>query len=117
MWMRATRWTVAALIGSAMTTIGCGRPAADEPRRASDPTIADDNLTHAFDTRLEVRLLDHLEPDHLLRNREIRIKVADGLVSITGEVWTPLGKRRGSALRNGAGVVDVASQLEVRPPR
>ncbi|HUE88434.1 MAG TPA: hypothetical protein VMO26_20345 [Vicinamibacterales bacterium] len=49
MWTRAARWAVAALMGSAMTTIGCGRAMVpDEPRWSRQPIIADESLTHAF---------------------------------------------------------------------
>ena len=118
MWMRATRWVVAALIGSAMTTIGCARPLdADEPVRPRQPIVADDSLVHAFDTRLEMRLIDRLELDTFLRERDINVEVADGVVNITGEVWTPLEKQRaGNLVRNVPGVVDVANDLVVRPP-
>jgi BON domain len=118
MWMRAARWAVAALMGSAMTTIGCGRPiAADEPRVARPPVVADDSLAHAFETQLEVRLVDRLELDSFLRDRDIQVDVDDGVVYVTGEVRTPLEKRRvEDLLRHVAGVIDVANQLEVRPP-
>ncbi len=116
--MRAARWAVAALIGSAMTTIGCGRPTvADERRVAHQPVVDDDSLTHAFETRLEVRLVDRLELDSFLRDRDIQVDVDNGVVYVTGEVRTPLEKRRvGELLRHVAGVMDVANQLEVRPP-
>jgi osmotically-inducible protein OsmY len=118
MFLRATRWAVAALIGSAMTTIGCARPiAADEPARVRQPIVADDSLVHAFDTRLETRLMDRLELDNFLRDRDIRVEVIDGAVNVTGEVWTPLEKQRVSDLiRHVAGVIDVANHLDVRPP-
>jgi osmotically-inducible protein OsmY len=90
---------------------------ADEPRLARQPTIADDSLTHAFDTRIEVRLVDRLELDSLMRDRDIHVYVDDGVAYVTGEVWTPLEKRRVSTLlRHVAGAIDVANQLEVRPP-
>lgn len=118
MWMRGTRWAVAALVGSAMTTIGCGRPiAADEPRRVRQLIVADDSLIHAFDTHLEVRVLDRLELDHSLHGRQIQVAVADGIVRVTGEVWSPHEKRRVTALlRNIPGVFHVANDLEVAPP-
>ena len=79
--MRAARWTVAALIGSAMTTIGCVGPiTTDEPRAHRQPIVADESLTHALDTRLEVRLVDRLELDSFLRDRDIQVEVADGVV-------------------------------------
>lgn len=90
---------------------------ADEPRRARSPIVADDTLTHAFDTQLEVRLLDRLELDSFLRDRDIHLDVDDGVVHVTGEVWTPLEKRRVSeVLRNIPGVLHVANDLEVSPP-
>jgi hypothetical protein len=118
MWIRATRWAIAALIGSAMTTIGCGRPVvADEPRTLRRPVVADDSVSHAFETHLEVRLVDRLELDSFLRERDIQIAVEDGVVYVSGEVWTALEKRRVSEmLRHVAGVMDVANELEVRPP-
>ena len=118
MWMRATRWLIAGLIGSAMTTIGCARPLdADEPVHERRPIVADDTLVHAFDTRLEMRLIDRIELDAFLRDRDIYVEVADGVVNISGEVWTPLEKQRVSDLvRNVAGVIDVANDLVVSPP-
>jgi osmotically-inducible protein OsmY len=101
-----------------MTTIGCAKPiAADEPVRERQPIVADDSLVHAFDTRLEMRLVDRIELDTFLRERDIHVQVADGVVSVTGEVWTPLEKQRVSEMiRNVAGVIDVANDLTVRPP-
>jgi len=90
---------------------------ADEPRLTSRRIVADEGPIHAFDTQLEVRLIDRLELDSFLRDRDIRVDVNDGVVYVTGEVWTPLEKRRvGKLLRHVAGVIDVANQLEVRPP-
>ena len=118
MWTRATRWAIAAMIGSAMTTIGCQGPSpAEVPRPARHLVVADVSVTHAFDTHLELRLIDRLELDSFLRDRNIQVEVVDGVVYVTGEVWTPLEKRRvGDLLRHVAGVIDVANQLEVRPP-
>ena len=118
MWTRAARWAVAALIGSAMTTVGCARARAmDEPVRVRQPIVADDSVVAAFDTRLEVRLLDRLELDNFLRDREIRVEVVDGVVNLTGQVWTPLEKQRAADLvRHVAGVIDVANHLDVQPP-
>ena len=101
-----------------MTTIGCSRPIATaEATRPREPIVADDSLAHAFDTRLEMRLVDRLELDNFLRDRDIQVQVADGVVSITGEVWTPLEKERaGDLVRHVAGVIDVANHLDVRPP-
>ena len=101
-----------------MTTIGCARPIdAEEPAPPRRPIVADDSLVPAFDTRLETRLIDRLELDTFLRDRDIQVEVADGIVSITGEVWTPLEKQRvGDLIRNVAGVLDVANELVVRPP-
>jgi osmotically-inducible protein OsmY len=101
-----------------MTTIGCTRPiTTDEPPRARQPIVADDSLVHAFDTRLETRLIDRIELDNFLRDRDIQVEVIDGVVNITGEVWTPLEKQRvGDLVRNVAGVIDVANELSVRPP-
>ena len=118
MWTRATRWAVAALIGSAMTTIGCGQPSvADPPPGPRQPIVADDSLVHALDTRLEMRLVDRLELDNFLYERDIRVEVTDDTVNITGEVWTPLEKQRVTDLvRHVAGAMNVANHLAVRPP-
>jgi osmotically-inducible protein OsmY len=101
-----------------MTTIGCGKPLdADEPVRPRQPIVADDSLVHAFDTRLEMRLIDRLELDVFLREREIYVDVVDGIVNLSGEVWTPLEKQRvGQLVRSVAGVIDVDNELVVRPP-
>ncbi len=119
MGMRATRCVVAALIGSAMTTIGCAKPTTHEREaRTRLPVTADVSVVHAFDTSIELRLVDRLELDNFLRDRDIQVEVVDGVVSITGEVWTPLEKQRvGDLIRSVAGVVDVSNDLNVIPPR
>jgi osmotically-inducible protein OsmY len=115
---RTTRWLVALAIASAMTSVGCSR--ATPPERVSReriPITEDQSVVHAFDTEMEVRLLDRLELDNFLRNRHIRLRVSDGLVSVTGEVWTPLERERVSELIRGVpGVFDVHNELDVRPP-
>ena len=118
MWTRTTRWAVAALLASAMTTVSCTKArAANEPVKTREPLVADGSVVHAFDTRLETRVIDRLELDHFLRDRTIELEVTDGVVNITGEVWTPLEKQRVDDLvRNVAGVIDVANHLTVRPP-
>ena len=91
--------------------------AADEPARLRQPIVADESLVHAFDTRLETRLTDRLDLDAFLRERDIHVEVAEGVVYVTGEVWTPLEKQRvGDIIRHVAGVVDVANDLTVRAP-
>jgi osmotically-inducible protein OsmY len=73
---------------------------------------------HAFDTDIEARLLDRLQLDHFLRERDIQLHVVDGTVSVSGEVWTPLEKARVSELIRGVpGVVEVANELDVHPPQ
>lgn len=117
MWTRMTRWAVAALVGSAMTTIGCAREA-PSPERVRVPVIADESLAHALDTRVDVRVRDRLELDGFLSERDIIIDVSDGRVSILGEVWTLQEKRRVDALvRSVGGALDVVNHLVVRPPR
>jgi hypothetical protein len=118
MWTRTTRWLVAAAIGLAMSAVGCGRtplpPPAASPRV---PLVADDSLVHAFDTSVEMRLLDRLQLDELLRERDVRIEVIDGVINITGEVWTAVEKQRvGELVRSAAGMIDVANELVVRAP-
>ena len=129
MWMRATRWAIAALIGSAMTSIGCARPYADGSRSDSAesfdpsplprrPIVSDDSLVYALDTSVEMRAVDRLELDSFLRERDIHIEVIDGVVVIGGEVWTTLEKERvGNLVRSVAGMIDVANELVIRPPR
>ena len=77
-----------------MTTVGLHRAATDEPVGVDSPSCADDSLVQAFDTRLEVRLVDRLELDNFLRDRDIQVEVVDGVVDLTGQVWTPLEKQR-----------------------
>jgi hypothetical protein len=116
---RVMRWTVAAAIGAAFSSVGCSapKPLPQEPL-ARRPALADDSVVHALDTSLEARLIDRIELDHFLRDREIRIHVVDGVVAVTGEVWTPLEKERvGELVRRVAGVIDVSNELVVHPPR
>jgi osmotically-inducible protein OsmY len=118
-WNSVARWTIAAIVGSAMTTIGCASPTA-QPSRAThqSPVVADASLVPAFDSDLETRLVDRLELDHFLRDREIHVEVADGVVYVTGEVWTPLERERVDTLvRAVPGVIDVANHLDVQPPQ
>ena len=118
MWMRATRWAIAALIGSAMTTIGCAKPLdADEPLRERRPIVNDDSLMNAFDTRVELRLIDRIELDTFLSDRDIYVEVIDGVVSISGEVWTAVEKQRVTDLvHRMAGEFEIVNDLVVRPP-
>ncbi len=113
---------IAALIGCAMTSIGCDRIDDHRSRqrvaRERTPIVEDASVVHAFDTQVEVRLLDRLQLDNFLRERNIRLRVVDGAVSVTGEVWTSLEKERVSELIRGVpGVVDVANDLDIRPPQ
>ena len=118
MLQRTARWIIAGSIASAMTAVGCSRAVAPErAMRDRVPIVEDDSVVHAFDTRMEMRLLDRLELDNFLRDRDIRLHVLDGSVSITGEVWTPLEKERVSELVRGVpGVIDVHNELAIRPP-
>ena len=117
---RTARWLVAASIATAMTSVGCGRPttsARDRAPRGHVPIVADQSVVHAFDTHVEDRLIDRLQLDNFLRDRDIRLQVADGLVSVSGEVWTSLERERVSALiRSVPGVIDVHNELTIRPP-
>ena len=116
---RAARWWMAAVIGSAMTTVGCVQSmTADEAARPPRPLVADEGLVHAFDTQLDMRVIDRLELDHRLRDRNIRIEAVDGEVTLTGDVWTMQEKARaGELARRVPGVIDVANELDVRPPQ
>jgi len=114
------RWAVAAVVGSAFANIGCSAapPAPRVELGDQRPIVADESLVHALDTRLETHLVDQLELDSFLKDRDIHVKVADGVVAITGEVWTPLEKERvGELVRRVAGVVDVSNELDVHQPR
>jgi hypothetical protein len=118
---RVARWAVAAFIGSAFSAIGCtSRPVERaELRPAQRLAVADESVVHALDTNLESRLVDRLELDTFLRERDIRVRVVDGVVQLTGEVWTPLERERvGELVRSVAGVVAVDNEIEVHsPPR
>ncbi len=120
MFFRLTRWTVGFLVACAMTSVGCGRTArAHEPiaPRAVTPISEDDSVVHAFDTEMAVRLLDRLELDRSLRNRNIRLHLVDGTVSVMGDVWSSDEKARVTELIRGVpGVTDVANDLDIRPP-
>jgi BON domain len=122
MW-RATDWIVAAAIGSAVATTGCTRaPLRPDARydisSSRLPVVPDNSVAHAYDTSIEMRLVDRLELDNFLRDRDIRVRVSDGVVSIAGEVWTPLERERaGEIVRHVPGVIDVVNKLDIRPPR
>ena len=117
---RVLRWVVAAFVASALSTVGCAAPRPDRAELREPPrlSVPDDSVVHALDTRLETDLVDRLELDTFLRDRDIKVHVVDGVVAITGEVWTPLEKERVDELvRRVAGVVDVSNELDVHPPR
>lgn len=116
LWSCATPWVVA---GTTALAMGCATPPQppQAARRVRTP-IVEDAVVHAFDTELETRLVDRLELDNFLRDRDIRLEVVDGVVDITGEVWTPLEKQRAAdLLRHVAGVIEVVNHLEIRPPQ
>lgn len=114
------RWAVAAAVASAFAAVGCSAPRPAQPK-ATDyqrPLLADDSIVHALDIDLETRLVDRLELDNFLNDRDIRVHVVDGVVEITGEVWTPLEKERvGELVRRVAGVIDVSNNLAVHSPQ
>ena len=118
-WARAARWIAGAWIGLTMTSIGCApKPPVEPAAHIRRPIVANDDVVHAFDTRLETRLIDRLELDYFLRDRDITIEVADGVVNLNGEVWTALEKQRaGDLMRHVTGVIDVANHLDIRPPQ
>jgi osmotically-inducible protein OsmY len=116
--LRSTRWAVAVLVALTTLAVGCARQRPSELHHDRALLTEDRSVTHAFDTDVEARLIDRLELDNFLRDRDIRLHVVDGAVNITGEVWTPLEKARVSELVRGvAGVVDVTNELVVHPPR
>ena len=117
---RVIRWAIAAAIGSAFAAVGCSAPRPAPPRTTDyqRPVLADDSVVHALDIDLETRLVDRLELDNFLRDRDIRVHVVDGVVEITGDVWTPLEKERvGELVRRVAGMIDVSNDLAVHSPR
>ena len=119
MFLRSTRWAIAVLVALTTLAVGCAR--AHRPSELAHGRVLlteDRSVVHAFDTDIETRLIDRLELDNFLRDRDIRLHVIDGAVSVTGEVWTPLEKARVSELVRGiAGVIDVSNELVVHPPR
>ena len=119
MLLRSARWVIAIIIALTTLAVGCTRP---EPRshltRQRQLITEDRTVVHAFDTDIEARLLDRLQLDNFLRDRDIQLRVVDGSVNVTGEVWTPLEKARVSELIRGVpGVVDVANELDIHPPQ
>ena len=114
---RATRWIIAALFGLAMTAVDCARTPPRHTLRAQETPVASDLVVHAFETQMETRLIDRLELDNFLRDRDIHVEFIDGTVNLTGAVWTPLEKERASELiRSVPGVIDVANELDIQPP-
>lgn len=115
----AIRFLVAASVASAMTSVGCAdRPATAKSSTPPAVAVNGDEIVHAFDTQMELRLIDRLERDNFLRDRRIRVEVVDGVVNLSGEVWTPLERERAAdLLRTVPGVIDVANELAIRPPR
>jgi osmotically-inducible protein OsmY len=115
---RAMRWTIATLIGSAMTAIGCTAPPRDGHTSGPRvPVVADSSVAPAVDDGIARRLVNRIELDNFLRDRRIHVEVADGVVRLTGAVRTPLERERADAIvRAMPGVIDVANDLHVEPP-
>ena len=119
MLFRVTRWTLALFVACATTSVGCERTARSrEPLgRSLTPIVEDASVVHAFDTEMVVRLLDRIELDRSLRDRNIRLRMVDGTVSVMGDVWSLDEKARVTELIRGVpGVIDVANELDIRPP-
>ena len=116
---RVTRWAIAAFVGSVFSAIGCtSSPVEKAELEPAQQVLVADDVVHALDTSLESRLVDRLELDTFLRDRDIRVRVVDGVVQLTGEVWTPLEKVRvGELVRGVAGVVSVDNELDIHSPR
>ncbi len=105
------------MFGLAMTAVDCARTPPRHAVRAEQPPRANDLVVHAFETQMETRLIDRLELDNFLRERDIRVEFVDGTVNLTGAVWTPLEKERaGELIRSVPGVIDVANDLDILPP-
>ena len=119
MLLRSTRWAIAVLVALTTLAVGCARPPRPSELAHGRVLLTEDrSVVHAFDTDIETRLIDRLELDNFLRDRDIHLQVIDGTVSVTGQVWTPLEKARVSELVRGvAGVIDVSNELVVHPPR
>ena len=119
MHLRSTRWAIAVLVALTTLAVGCARPQRQSQLPHGRVMLTEDrSVVHAFDTDIETRLIDRLELDNFLRDRDIRLQVIDGAVSVTGEVWTPLEKARVSELVRGvAGVIEVTNELVVHPPQ
>lgn len=117
--LRSTRWAIALLVALTTLAVGCSGPQRKSQLPHGRVLLTEDrSVVHAFDVDIEARLIDRLELDNFLRNRDIQLHVVDGAVSITGEVWTPLEKARVSELVRGvAGVVDVSNELVIHSPR
>lgn len=115
-----TRWMLVLVVACAMTSVGCGRTVRSHEtlRRAVTPINEDDSVVHAFDTEMAVRLFDRIELDRLLRGRNISLRIVEGTVSVTGDVWSSDEKAHVTELIRGVpGVIDVANDLDIRPPR
>ncbi len=114
----STRWALALIIVLMIIAVGCAKPRKRHQLHRVQDAARTDTVVHAFDTHMETRLVDRLELDHLLRTRHMQVRVVDGVVSVTGEVATPLEKERVSELLHGIpGVIDVANELDIRPMR
>jgi len=71
-----------------------------------------------FDGQITDRLDEMLDSDPVLRERDVNIEVANGMVAITGEVRTADEKNKVEQLVKAApGVKDVANGLQVRDER
>jgi osmotically-inducible protein OsmY len=119
MLLRSTRWVIAVIVALTTLAVGCARPEPRSPLTRQRQLLTEDRtVVHAFDTDIEARLLDRLQLDNFLRERDIQLHVVDGTVSVSGEVWTPLEKARVSELIRGVpGVVEVANELDIHPPQ
>jgi hyperosmotically inducible protein len=75
-----------------------------------------DDLADDLDGRIRSSLNDMVERDQVLKDRDVNFDVANGVVTVKGEVRTAAEKAKVSELvRSAPGVKDFANALDVKP--
>lgn len=75
-----------------------------------------DDLADDLDGRIRSSLNDMVERDQVLKDRDVNFDVANGVVTVKGEVRTAAEKAKVSELvRSAPGVKDFANALDVNP--
>jgi osmotically-inducible protein OsmY len=104
------RYIAAAAMGAALT-LAAGPAAAQATQQRTPPAKAAAQTDDTIEDRIERRL----ETSALVRKYDVRVKVAGGIVTLTGDVATAAQKAEAERLAKVDGITRVDSQIKIDP--